>query len=232
MHQRIPGLAVALVLASLLGGCSPSSSAPVATASPAPLASPTLADTPGRPPQGAPSAKEETATFAGGCFWAMQTEFEKLRGVNKVTAGYSGGTAPHPSYEQVCTGTTGHAETVQIVFDPAQISYEELVHIFLTAIDPTTKDRQGNDKGTQYRSAIFFHDPAQEASARKVIAEIDKARLYSQPIVTEVDPYQSFYDAEAYHQDYFAAHPNQGYCAAVVAPEVNRFVQMNRARLK
>jgi len=162
----------------------------------------------------------------------MQTEFEQLRGVDTVVAGYAGGSVTRPSYEQVCTGATGHAETVQIIFDPKVISYTDLVRIFLTDIDPTTLNRQGNDGGTQYRSAIFYHSAAQRQTAEKVIASITKEKLYPDSIVTEVVPYRNFYAAEAYHQDYFAHNPNQPYCAAVVAPEVRRFQQMNRARLK
>ncbi len=174
----------------------------------------------------------EVATLAGGCFWAMQTEFEQLRGVDKVVAGYAGGSVSRPSYEQVCTGATGHAETIQITYDPKVISYAELLRIFLTDIDPTTLNRQGNDTGTQYRSAIFYHNEAQRQAAEKAIAAITQEKLYRAPIVTEVVPYRNFYAAEGYHQDYFAHNPDQPYCAAVVAPEVRRFQQMNRTRLK
>jgi peptide-methionine (S)-S-oxide reductase len=214
--------ALGLSLALGLGACSYAPSlSPAAQAAPQ-HDSPVAAD----------SRHQQTATFSGGCFWAMQTEFEKLKGVKKVTAGYAGGTTANPSYEQVSTGTTGHAETVQILFDPSVISYPQLVHIFLTDIDPTTRDRQGNDTGTQYRSAIFYHGLSQKMAATKIIAEINKARIYPNPIVTEVAPYTKFYDAEAYHQNYFASHPTQGYCAAVVGPEVRRFVKMNKDKLK
>ena len=174
----------------------------------------------------------EVATIAGGCFWAMQTEFQMLKGVEKVQAGYAGGDAVKPSYEQVCEGTTGHTETVQIIYDPKIISYQDLIHIFLTNIDPTTLNRQGNDSGTQYRSSIFYHSAAQRDAAEKVIRDITAAKTYRNPIVTEVTPYKNFYVAEQYHQDYCDKNPGQGYCVAVVAPEVSSFKAKNRARLK
>ncbi|CAM9918860.1 unnamed protein product, partial [Phaeothamnion confervicola] len=178
------------------------------------------------------AASDATATLAGGCFWAMQSEFQKLKGVHQVQAGYSGGSVPNPTYDDVCTGRTGHAESIEIKFDPKQISYAELVRIFLTDIDPTTLDRQGPDRGTQYRSAIFFHDPQQEADAKKVIADLTASKVYSAPIVTEVVPYKAFYAAEDYHQNYFENNPNQPYCASVVGPEVHRFMELNKAKLK
>jgi len=174
----------------------------------------------------------QVATLAGGCFWALQSEFEELRGVDRVVAGYAGGKTRNPTYEDVCTGMTGHAESIQITFDPKKVSYTDLLRIFLTDIDPTTKDRQGNDAGTQYRSVIFYHDAAQQAAARQAIERITASRLYSDPIVTEVVPFSGFYPAEAYHQDYFAHNPQQPYCAQVVAPEVSRFRKLNSARLK
>jgi peptide-methionine (S)-S-oxide reductase len=177
-------------------------------------------------------AGRQVATFAGGCFWAMQTEFKQLRGVDSVVAGYAGGNVPHPSYEVVCSGMTGHAETVQIIFDPKVITYTDLLRIFFTDIDPTTLNQQGNDSGTQYRSVIFYHDVAQRDAARKVIKEITAKKLYPDPIVTEVVPYKNFYAAEDYHQDYCTHNPGQPYCANVVASEVQRFVKMNRERLK
>jgi peptide-methionine (S)-S-oxide reductase len=174
----------------------------------------------------------EIATLAGGCFWALQTEFEELKGVDRVVAGYAGGTTKRPSYEDVCKGRTGHAESIQIVFDPKVISYEELLHIFFTDIDPTTRNRQGNDFGLQYRSVVFCHNAKQQATAGRVIDQITASRLYALPIVTQVVPFSCFYAAEAYHQDYFAHNPNQPYCAQVVAAEVSRFRKMNRRLLK
>ncbi len=180
-----------------------------------------------------PIAKgDRTATFAGGCFWAMQTAFQQLKGVKSVVAGYSGGSVAQPSYEQVCLGNTGHAESIEIVFDPKVISYTELLRIFLTDIDPTTLNRQGPDAGTQYRSAIFYHDAAQKEAAQKVIQEITAKKLYANPIVTEVTAYQKFYPAEKYHQDYCDKNPLQPYCVSVVGPEVRRFQKMNRDRLQ
>ena len=177
-------------------------------------------------------AGREAATFAGGCFWAMQAEFEKLKGVDSVTAGYAGGHTANPTYETVCTDTTGYAETVQIIYNPRVISYRDLVGIFLTAHDPTTPDRQGNDAGTQYRSAIFYHSQSQAATAKQVVAEMTRARVYSAPIVTQIVPYTGFYKAEDYHQDYFAQNPDEPYCRFTVAPEVARFQALNKARLK
>lgn len=180
-----------------------------------------------------PEAKGyQTATFAGGCFWARQTEFAQLKGVKSVIAGYSGGTVAEPTYEQVCTGATGHAEAIQIVFDPTVISYADLVRIFLADIDPTTLNRQGPDEGTQYRSAIFYHDEAQRTTTQKIVQEFTEKKVYPNPIVTEVVSYKKFYPAEDYHQDYYLTHPTQPYCATVVAHEVQRFQEMNRDRLK
>ena len=162
----------------------------------------------------------ETATLAGGCFWCLEAVFLELRGVESATSGYSGGQVCNPSYEQVCTGRTGHAEVVQVVFDPAVISFRELLEVFFTIHDPTTLDRQGTDVGTQYRSAIFYHSPAQKAVADAVIAELSAAGLWDGPIVTEVTPFEPFYPAEEYHRDYFRRNPAQSYCAVVVAPKV------------
>ena len=179
----------------------------------------------------APAGKE-VATIAGGCFWAMQTEFQMLKGVDKVVAGYAGGTVAKPSYEQVCNGDTGHAEAIQIVFDPKIIAYKDLTRIFLTNIDPTTLNRQGPDSGTQYRSAIFYHNAGQREIAEKTIAALTAEKRFRNPIVTEVMPYKNFYSAETYHQDYCDKNPSQGYCVAVVSEEVSRFKEKNKARLK
>jgi peptide-methionine (S)-S-oxide reductase len=162
----------------------------------------------------------EMATLAGGCFWCLEAVFLELRGVDAVVSGYAGGHVPNPSYEQVCSGRTGHAEVVQVTFDPSVIAYRELLEVFFTIHDPTTLDRQGADVGTQYRSAIFFHSPEQRATAEQVIASFDAAALWGAPIVTEVKPLEAFYPAEAYHQDYFNRNPAQPYCQVVVAPKV------------
>lgn len=162
----------------------------------------------------------ETATFGGGCFWCLDGAFRQLRGVEQVVSGYAGGRRPNPTYEQVCTGVTGHAEVVQITFDPEVITYRDLLGVLFTIHDPTTLNRQGNDVGTQYRSVIFFHSPEQEHAARDVIAELEAEKVYDDPIVTEVAPAPQFYVAEESHQDYFSKNPHQPYCMAIVAPKV------------
>ena len=162
----------------------------------------------------------EVATLAGGCFWCLEAVFLELKGVEKVESGYSGGRVPNPSYELVCTGTTGHAEVVQITFDPAVISFRDLLEIFFVLHDPTTLNRQGPDAGTQYRSAIFYHTPEQKGAAEQVIAELAAGDLWDAPIVTEVVPLEQFYPAEEYHRDYYRRNPNQSYCRAVIAPKV------------
>ena len=160
----------------------------------------------------------ETATLAGGCFWCLEAVYQGVKGVSHVESGYSGGHKTDPTYEQVCEGTTGHAEVVQVSFDPAVISYREILEIFFTIHDPTTVNQQGNDIGTQYRSAIYHASPEQRETARHVIAEM--ANVWDAPIVTELEPLGAYYKAEDYHQDYFRKHPLQGYCAFVVAPKV------------
>jgi len=167
--------------------------------------------------------ERELATLAGGCFWCLDAVFRDLRGVEKVESGYAGGTTPNPSYQEVCSGRTGHAEVVQITFDPAEISFRELLGVFFTIHDPTTLNRQGGDVGTQYRSAIFYHTPQQRATAEDIIRELEAEGLWDSPVVTEVSPLTSFYPAESYHQDYFARNPYQPYCAAVIAPKVAKF---------
>jgi peptide-methionine (S)-S-oxide reductase len=174
----------------------------------------------------------EVATLAGGCFWCLEAVFDDLQGVLDVVSGYAGGQAPDPSYEEVCTGATGHAEVVQITFDPALVSFRELLEVFFTLHDPTTLNRQGADVGTQYRSAIFYHTPEQKLVAEKVMAELTAAGLWPQPIVTQVAPLNAFYPAEDYHQEYFRRNPYQGYCRAVVAPKVAKFRQKYLAKLK
>ena len=167
----------------------------------------------------------ELATLGGGCFWCTQSVFSALRGVSGVTCGYSGGTTIAPTYEQVCTGTTGHAEAVQIEFDPTFITFADLLQVFFQTHEPTTLNRQGNDIGTQYRSVIFCHSPAQRETALATIQELTQAAAFSQPIVTLVEPAAVFYPAEDYHQDYFDAHPTQAYCAAVIRPKIDKFRQ-------
>ncbi len=162
----------------------------------------------------------ETATLAGGCFWCLEAVFLELRGVESVASGYAGGHAPNPTYEQVCSGNTGHAEVVQVTFDPDIISYRDLLEVFFTMHDPTTPNQQGPDVGTQYRSAIFFHTPEQRSEADQVIAAIQDAGIWGDPIVTEVVPFQELHPAEADHENYFRRNPEQGYCRVVIAPKV------------
>jgi peptide-methionine (S)-S-oxide reductase len=173
---------------------------------------------------------EQTATLGGGCFWCLEAVYLGLRGVKRVVSGYAGGRVADPTYEQVCTGRTGHAEVVQVTFDPDEISYEDLLRVFFTIHDPTTKDRQGHDVGPQYRSVVFTHDAAQQAAARRIIAEV--APVWAAPIVTEVVPLDRFWPAEEYHQNYFARNPTQGYCQAVVAPKVAKFRKTFADRLR
>lgn len=162
----------------------------------------------------------EIATLAGGCFWCLEAAFGLLNGVERVVSGYAGGSVPDPTYEQVCSGTTGHAEVVQIRFDPGVISYRQLLDVFFTIHDPTTVNRQGPDVGTQYRSAILYHSPEQRENAIQAMKELAAAHLWDQPIVTELLPFETFYPAEAHHQGYFGRNGSQPYCAAVVAPKV------------
>jgi peptide-methionine (S)-S-oxide reductase len=172
----------------------------------------------------------ETAILGGGCFWCTEAVYLEVKGIASVESGYMGGEVEHPSYEQVCAGSTGHAEVVKLDYDPEVLSYRDLLEIFFTIHDPTTLNRQGNDVGTQYRSVIFHQSPQQEATARQVIAEM--AHVWDAPIVTELSPAQTFYKAEDYHQDYFRQHPLQGYCAFVVAPKVDKFRKTFANRLR
>src|SRR5689334_13574216 len=160
-----------------------------------------------------PAPGREIATLAGGCFWCLEAVYDDLKGVESVVSGYMGGKRPNPTYEQVCSGATGHAEVVQIEFDPAKVSYRELLEVFFVIHDPTTPDRQGNDVGTQYRSAIFYHSPEQQAAAREVMERLGAAKVYDDPIVTQLVPASTFYPAEDYHQEYFRRNPGQPYCA-------------------
>jgi len=175
--------------------------------------------------------EKQRATFAAGCFWCVEAVFQELRGVEKVTSGYAGGSVPNPTYEQVCAGRTGHAEAVEIVFDPEVISYDELLEVFWKTHDPTTPNRQGGDVGTQYRSAIFFHDDEQRRRAETSKAALEAARVFPSPIVTEIVPYTNFYPAEDYHQDYFRSNPAQPYCRVVIAPKLDKFRQQFAPRL-
>ena len=177
-------------------------------------------------------ASKDIATLAGGCFWCLDAVYRELNGVLEVESGYSGGSLPNPTYQQVCTNTTGHAEVVKIIYNPSIVSYRELLEVFFTIHDPTTLNRQGADVGRQYRSAIFYHTPEQEAIARQVIAEMEVEQLWPDPIVTEVTPLTNYYPAEAYHQDYFTNNPGQGYCRAVIVPKVAKFRHKFLQKLK
>lgn len=174
----------------------------------------------------------ELATLGGGCFWCLEAIFSELRGVDKVVSGYSGGRVPNPSYSQICTGTTGHAEVVQITFDPQIISFRELLEVFFTIHDPTTLNRQGADVGTQYRSVIFYHTPGQAKIAQEVIAELEAAKIWGAHIVTEVTPFNALYIAEKDHQEYFKRNPDQPYCRVVIEPKVAKFRKQFLAKLK
>ncbi|NOX62585.1 MAG: peptide-methionine (S)-S-oxide reductase MsrA [Chloroflexi bacterium] len=177
-------------------------------------------------------SSREIATLGGGCFWCLEAVYALVKGVERVEPGYAGGHAPHPTYEQVCSGATGHAEVVQMAFDPGVVSYRELLEIFFTIHDPTTLNRQGADVGSQYRSVIFYHDEAQKQTAQQVMAEIEAAGVWSRPLVTELSPFTEFFRAEEYHRNYFARHPDQGYCQVVIAPKVLKFRQRFASKLR
>lgn len=177
-------------------------------------------------------AAKEVATLAGGCFWCLEAVFDDLKGVESVESGYMGGRPANPTYEQVCSGDTGHAEVVQLTFDPGVVSFKEILEVFFVIHDPTTLNRQGNDAGTQYRSAIFYHSAEQKSAAEQVIANLDSAGIYDDPIVTEVVPASQFYVAEDYHQEYFRRNPAQPYCAYVVRPKVAKFRKHFLEKLK
>jgi peptide-methionine (S)-S-oxide reductase len=178
------------------------------------------------------SESRETATLGGGCFWCTEAVFDEVIGVTDVVSGYSNGHTENPTYEQICDGDTGHAEVVKVTFDPAQISYNDILGIFFAIHDPTTLNRQGNDAGTQYRSAIFVHSPAQRATAEAIIRKLNEENLWGKPIVTEVSDAATFYPAEEYHQEFFKRNPNQGYCLAVVSPKVSKFRKQFVSRLR
>ena len=174
----------------------------------------------------------ERATLGGGCFWCLEAVYDQMKGVESVESGYMGGANPDPSYEEVCTGRSGHAEVVQLAFDPAIVSFREILEVFFVIHDPTTLNQQGNDVGTQYRSAIFYHSPEQKKVAEELIAELTKQQLYNKPIVTELVPAVEFYEAEEYHQEYFARNPFQPYCSYVVGPKLAKFRTSFASKLK
>jgi peptide-methionine (S)-S-oxide reductase len=178
------------------------------------------------------SDKLETATFGAGCFWCVEAVFQELGGVRQVVSGYSGGGVENPTYEQVCMGRTGHAEVVQITFDPEVISYQELLEVFWRIHDPTTLNRQGADAGTQYRSMIFYHSEEQRATAERSKSEAEGSKIWPDPIVTEISPMRGFFDAEEYHQRYYLRNPYQGYCSAVIDPKVRKFRKEFQGLLK
>lgn len=178
------------------------------------------------------SAAYDTATFATGCFWCTEAIFQRLKGVSKVISGYSGGAVINPTYEEVCTGTTGHAECCQVIYDKKIISYDELLEVFWKTHDPTTLNRQGNDVGTQYRSAIFYHTTEQKALAEHYKMELDSSGAFNNPIVTTIEPYKNFYSAEAYHQEYYNSNPGQMYCRFVIMPKVEKFEKVFKDKLK
>ena len=167
--------------------------------------------------------RQQQATLGGGCFWCLEAVYQEVDGVTGIVSGYSGGSRPNPTYEQVCSGATGHAEVVQLTFDPSKVSYREILEVFFAIHDPTTKDRQGNDVGTQYRSVIFTHDETQKREAESIINELTAEQAYDAPIVTEVQPLEAFYPAEEYHRDYYRQHRSQPYCAFVISPKLAKF---------
>lgn len=178
------------------------------------------------------NSKLELATFGSGCFWCVEAIFQRVEGVEKVASGYSGGYVKNPSYKEVCEGTTGHAEVCQLSYDPEQVSYDELLEIFWQTHDPTTLNRQGNDVGTQYRSVVFYHNEDQKVLAEKYKKELDEAGIYQNPIVTEIAPYETFYVAEDYHQNYFNENGSQPYCSFVIQPKVEKFKKVFKDKLK
>ncbi len=216
MRFGLIGLAVlSLLLGLLLVGRDPAGSVAM---DPFPVLEAGEMDAPGsEPPE-----KRELATFGNGCFWCTEAVFQQLKGVEKVVSGYSGGTVENPTYTEVCRGYTGHAEVIQVTFDPAVISYPQLLEVFWRTHDPTTRNRQGNDVGTQYRSVIFTHSDRQQKVAERYKQKIDAARVFSRPVVTEIEPFTKFYPAEADHQDFFADNPRQPYCRAVIQPKLEK----------
>ena len=231
--------ALAAVFAVCLASCSPSvAENPVRIKEPASMVTDALAaaESPDNQPL-APDGEDKAqplqlATFGAGCFWCVEAVFQQLDGVVSVKSGYSGGSVDNPTYEQVCRGNTGHAEVCQIQFDPAKVSFDDLLEVFWKTHDPTTLNRQGADVGTQYRSVVFYHDDQQKAMAEKRKQQLDKAGLWPRPIVTEISPAKKFYVAEDYHQNYFKNNPFNGYCQAVVRPKVDKFRAVFRDKLK
>jgi peptide-methionine (S)-S-oxide reductase len=199
------------------------------TASAAPAAQKKTPKTPRKPER---KGKVETATLANGCFWCTEAIFKEIRGVDTVEPGYTGGKVENPTYEQVCSGTTGHAEAIQITFDPKVVSYHDLLAIYFATHDPTTLNRQGADVGTQYRSAIFTHSPEQKETAERVVKELTAKKLWRNPIVTEVTPFTKWWPAEDYHRDYYARNGRQPYCVAVIEPKLKKFREQYREKLK
>jgi len=185
-----------------------------------------MPDSPSTPPPG-----KEIITLGAGCFWCIEAAFDQLTGVESVESGYMGGKHPNPSYEDICTGVTGHAEVVQITFDPSVISFRDILQVFFFLHDPTTVNRQGNDVGTQYRSVIFYHSPEQEATAKEVIATLTAEKLFDATIVTEVSPTQPFFMGESYHQEYFVRNPTQPYCSYLIGPKIAKFRKQFEAKL-
>ena len=183
-------------------------------------------------PIAAQAATTDTATFGTGCFWCTEAIFQQLEGVVSVTSGYSGGQVNNPTYKQICTGTTGHAECLRVVFDPSKITYDELLEVFWQVHDPTTLNRQGNDVGTQYRSVVFYHDEAQKAKAEKYKAELTKSGAWDNPVVTTIEPMVKFYPAEDYHQNYYNDNTSQGYCQFVIRPKLEKFQKVFKSKLK
>ena len=180
----------------------------------------------------ATAARHDVATLAGGCFWCLEAVFELVQGVERVDPGYTGGSSLDPTYEQICTGNTGHAEAVQLTFDPSVVSYRELLDLFFVTHDPTTLDRQGQDIGSQYRSAVFYHSPEQRQAAEAAIAELTASGAWNDPIVTEVVPLAEYYQAEEYHREYYRRNPNAGYCQVIIAPKVAKLRKERLAALK
>ena len=183
-------------------------------------------------PSGPPPSGDQQATFGGGCFWCMEAMFQRLKGVRSVVSGYGGGTGKNPTYEQVSAGDSGHAEAIQITYDPEVISFGELLEVFWQTHDPTTRDRQGNDVGSQYRSVVFYHDEEQKTLAEHYKQKLDASGAFEAPIVTEIVPFTAFYPAESYHQNYFTAHPQQPYCAIVIGPKLEKFEKVFKDKLK
>lgn len=223
-----------MALAALLGLAGYLFWAPVTSSPPSTIIASSAGTSPAAPPMVEPAepAKLATATFGSGCFWCSEALFQKLKGVTKVVSGYSGGTVKNPSYKEVCTGLTGHAEVIQVTYDPAIVSYKDLLEVFWKTHDPTTLNRQGNDEGTQYRSVIFYHDAEQKKLAEEYKARLDEAKVYSDPVVTEIAAFQTFYPAEDYHQNYYESNPGQGYCKAIIQPKLEKFKKVFHDKVK